>query len=168
MSDGGSRDPWDLSRLGDEDFISEPLPSSRSGDADPDLDPLDIPPDPGSGRRLTPDERDELRRQARARKQLPPEYFGHAPHKRRWPRWGGVAVLMLVIIIAGNWRIFGGGNSDDPPPTSTAETTAAPTEAVSDVAAIVETATIPPTITGNTNGDANSRRKRDAHAGADR
>ena len=147
MSEGGSRDPWDLSRLGDEDFISEPLPSNRSGDADPDLDPLDIPPDSGSGRRLSSDERDELRRQARARKQLPPEYFGQAPHKRRWPRWGGVAVLMLVIIIAGNWRIFGGGNGDDPPPTSTAENTSAPTEAASDVAAIVETATIPPTAT---------------------
>src|SRR6478752_663277 len=142
MSEGGSRDPWDLSRLGDEDFISEPLPSSRAGDADPDLDPLDIPPDLGTGRRLTPDERDELRRQGRARKQLPPEYFGQAPHKRRWPRWGGVAVLMLVIIVAGNWRIFG-GSGDDPPPTSTAESNIAPTDVASDIAAVVETATVP-------------------------
>lgn len=146
MPEPGSRDPWDLSRLGEEDFISEPLPTRRGASEDADYDPLDVPPDPGSGRRLSVDERDELRKQARARKQLPPEYFGQPPRKRRWPRWGGVVVLLLVVIVAGNWRLFGGGSGGDPPATPT-EAAVAPTSTTAVVAAVVDTATSTPTDT---------------------
>jgi N-acetylmuramoyl-L-alanine amidase len=142
MPDGPHRDPWDLRRLGDEDFISEPLHPARPRPDDDDDDLLDtavtvLPP--ARGRRLRRDERDELRRQARERRKLPPEYFGQAPKKKRWPRWGGVALLLAIIIIAGNIRLFsGGGDGDDPPPT----VTVAPTATVPAVAAVVS-----PTVT---------------------
>lgn len=151
MPEGPPRDPWDLRRLGDEDFVSEPLTPTRPiPDDDDDLfDSSSTVLPPARGRRLRRDERDELRRQARERRKLPPEYFGQAPKKKRWPRWGGVAVILAIIIIAGNLRFFSGGSDGDgASPTSTA----APTETTAAIAAIAsptttETPTPEPTST---------------------
>jgi N-acetylmuramoyl-L-alanine amidase len=146
MRKGDQRDPWDLSRLGDEDFVSEPLdPRARSREPREDEFLPGTPPPPAPGRRLRPDERDALRRQAREKRQLPPEYFGaEPPSKRRFPRWGGVALIVLAIIVAGNigWlRTRDGGNDSTPLATTVA------TETVAAVA-VVETPTEPaPTAT---------------------
>ncbi len=156
MSDRPPHDPWDLSRLGDEDFVSEPLQSGRARrDQDDDEELFSTPEDAGAGsstgRRLRPDERRALQRQARQKRALPGEYFGRETPKRRWPRWGGVAVIVLVIVIAGNWRIFGGGDGDsaDPltptpivEPTGTAGVAAA---GVSPTAEPTNTPTVTPT-----------------------
>jgi N-acetylmuramoyl-L-alanine amidase len=125
MSDRPPHDPWDLSRLGDEDFVSEPLVPGRSRRLDDDEDE-DLFPTPAgagagdtSGRRLRADERKALQRDARQKKKLPDQYFGRETPKRRWPRWGGVAVIMLVIVIAGNWSLFGGRGDGEDAPTPT-------------------------------------------------
>ena len=62
MSDRPPHDPWDLRRLGDEDFVSEPLQSGRARrDQDDDEELFSTPEDAGAGsstgRRLRPDER---------------------------------------------------------------------------------------------------------------
>src|SRR5690606_28094134 len=90
-----------------------------------------------SGRRLRPDERDALRRRAREKRQLPPEYFGKAPappNKRTWPRWGGVALILVAIIIAGNIGLIRGrGGEDD----ATPGTVAIPSSTVAEVAVVL-------------------------------
>lgn len=144
MRDGAPRDPWDLSRLGDEDFASEPLTPSRSTPEDDDDDLFEgaVAAPPVRGRRLRREEREELRRQARERRQLPPEYFGQAPQKRRWPRWGWAALILVAIVVAGNIRLFSGGDGSDVMPTATF----APSATVAEIAAIVSpTMTVTPT-----------------------
>lgn len=144
MRSGDQRDPWDLSRLGDEDFVSEPLdPRSKLPDDFEDEHPGGAH-STSRGRRLRPDEREALRRQARQKRQLPPEYFGQTPvpPKRTWPRWGGVAVILLTIIIAGNIGLIRSrGGGDDPTPTEMANATAT----LADVAVVVS-----PTVPVNT------------------
>jgi N-acetylmuramoyl-L-alanine amidase len=135
MRDGSSPDPWDLSRLGDEDFVSEPLnPKRPIPDDDDDLfeGSVSAGVPPIRGRRLRREERDELRRQARERRQLPPEYFGQEPKKKHWPRWGWAALILVIIIAAGNIRFFSGVRSDVTPTA-----TVAPTETALAVAAVV-------------------------------
>ena len=142
MSNGDARDPWDLSRLGDEDFASEPLdPRSRSRDPIDDEYVQGSAPPNAPGRRLRPDERDALRRQARERRQVPPEYFGEpaAPPKRRLPRWGGVAIILLIIIVAGNIGYF---RSRDDGSGSTPISGAIATATIGEVA-VADTATVP-------------------------
>ncbi|CAN5699196.1 hypothetical protein BH09CHL1_BH09CHL1_15360 [soil metagenome] len=138
MSDRPQHDPWDLSRLGDEDFASEPLVPGRSRrDDDEEEDFFSTPEDAGagsaSGRRLRPEERRALQRDARQKKKLPNEYFGRETPKRKWPRWGGVAIIVLVIVIAGNWSLFGGDGDGEETPTPTVAVI--PTESAGEVAA---------------------------------
>lgn len=137
MSDRPPHDPWDLSRLGDEDFVSEPLVPGRSRrDDDEEEEFFPIPDGAGAGsatgRRLRPEERKALQRQARQKKTLPDEYFGRETPKRKWPRWGGVAIVVLVVVIAGNWSLFGGGGDGEEPPTPAVELT--PTGSAAEVA----------------------------------
>jgi N-acetylmuramoyl-L-alanine amidase len=137
MTERPPHDPWDLSRLGEEDFVFEPLAPGRSrSDDDEDDELFPIPEGAiggGAGRRLRPDERKALQRDARRKRELPGEYFGRDTPKRRWPRWGGAAIILLAIIIAGNWSLFGGGGDSDDPPTLTA--TAIPTQEAAQIAA---------------------------------
>jgi N-acetylmuramoyl-L-alanine amidase len=144
MRSGDQRDPWDLSRLGDEDFVSEPLDPRARAHGDVEDEHLGGSHPTASGRRLRPEEREALRRQARQKRQLPPEYFGQTPvpAKRRWPRWGGVAVILLAIIIAGNISLLRSrGGGDDATPDVVASATAT----LAEVAVAVS-----PTIPANT------------------
>lgn len=139
MGEQPPHDPWDLSRLGDEDFVSGPLAPGRSrrDDDDEDDDLFPIPEgaigNSTTGRRFRADERRALQREARKKRTLPGEYFGREAPKRHWPRWGGAVIILLAIIIAGNWSLFGGGGESGDPPTPTA--TVPPTQESAQVVA---------------------------------
>jgi len=154
MGDREPRDPWDLSRLGEEDFVSEPLDShsTRRQPRDPDSTPTGSTPQP-PGRRMRHEEREALRRQARDSRQVPPEYFGReaVPPKRRWPRWGGVALILLAIIVAGNIGLLRNrGEGNDPTPASDDLATSTAMIAVVDASPTVPPNTPTPEATATT------------------